>query len=139
MDIKCNRCGGEQIVKNGHVFGWQRYKCKHCGFQFSKVAPAGKPMHIKLIAHGLYSAGFSMREAAGIIGVTAQTVSRWIKKWHSVYMNDIGRHKTIYAADAATLNDCLQAREGEKILVSSMVLPSGAKFNIVIQLPSQNH
>ena len=137
MEIKCNKCGSVDIVKNGHVFGWQRYKCKDCHHQFSKIAPAGKPMHIKLIAHGLYTAGFSMREAAGIIGVTAQTVSRWIKKWHLAYMTDIGRHKTIYQTTSDNLDTCLDLKKDEQLLVSSMLLPSGAKFNIVVQLPQK--
>ena len=58
---KCYKCGSKQIVKNGKVFGWQRYKCKECGYQFTKNAPAGKPLHIKLLAHTMYSAGFSMQ------------------------------------------------------------------------------
>ncbi len=139
MEIKCNKCGSLEIVKNGHVFGWQRYKCKICHHQFSKIAPAGKPMHIKLIAHGLYSAGFSMRETSEIIGVSAQTVSRWIKKWHLAYMSDIGRHKIIYQPHKIELLDCLNIRDDDKLLASSLNLPSGARFNIVVQLPKANH
>ena len=135
MEIKCNKCGSKDIIKNGHVFGWQRYRCKTCSHQFSKIAPAGKPINIKLIAHGLFSAGFSMREAAKIIGVSAQSVSRWIKKWHSAYMTDIGKHKIIYQPKPGELIDCLDIKKDDELLVSSLVLPSGAKFNIVVQLP----
>lgn len=35
---KCYKCGSKQIVKNGKVFGGQRYKCKACGYQFTKNA-----------------------------------------------------------------------------------------------------
>lgn len=137
MDIKCHKCGSEDIIKNGRVFGWQRYKCKCCGYQFSKTAPAGKPVHLKLIAHGLFMAGLSMREIAFIVGVTAQSVSRWIRKWHLAYMTDIGNKETLFAADKNNLLDCLEINDEDRLLISSTVLPSGAKFNIVIQLPQK--
>lgn len=141
MEIKCMNCGSAHVIKNGKVFGWQRYKCKQCGYQFTKMAPAGKPLFIKLVSHGLFVSGLSMREIARIVGVTAQSVSRWIRKWHPAYMADIGNKETIYSASRDNLLDCLDIREKEELLVSSTVLPSGAKFNIVIQLPpySEKH
>lgn len=107
MQLKCPKCGGEQNVKNGKVFGWQRYKCKQCGHQFTKISPKGKPMSIKLISHQFYLSGLSMREISKIVGVTAQTVSRWIKKWHTVYMSDIGSREILYHAREDNLLDCL--------------------------------
>lgn len=138
MDIKCHRCGAIEIVKNGMVFGWQRYKCKKCNYQFTKLTPAGKPLSLKLISHGLYMAGLSMREIAGIVGVTAQSVSRWISKWHPAYMSEIGKNEVIYRARQENLLDCLNVSEDDEMLVISRVLPSGAKFNIVIQLPQKS-
>lgn len=135
MPIKCLKCGAENAVKNGKVFGWQRYKCKICGYQFTKAAPAGKPVFIKIICHNLYMSGLSMREIAAIVGVTAQSVSRWIRKWHGAYMSEIGDHEILYNASRNNLLDCLNVKENEDLLVSSRQLPSGAKFNIVVQLP----
>jgi hypothetical protein len=141
MQLKCKKCGSENYIKNGKVFGWQRYKCKDCGCQFTKVAPAGKPIYIKIICHTLRLAGLSMREIAAIIGVTAPSVSRWIRKWHSVYMHEIGANSDLYHATPADLADCLEIKENDNLLISSTILPSGAKFNIVIQLPdnTQKH
>ena len=135
MNLKCIKCGGNKIIKNGHVFGWQRYKCKSCGYQFTKMTDAGKPLFIKLMSHGLYVSGLSMREIARIVGVTAQSVSRWIRKWQPLYMEDIGGKSTIYSATKENLTDCLNIKDNEELLVSSMILPSGAKYNIVIQIP----
>lgn len=141
MMKKCPKCASNNTVKNGQVFGWQRYKCKDCGYQFTKESPAGKPVSLKLLAHQLYLSGISMRDVASIIGVSAQSVSRWIKKWHGAYMSEIGIYETLYKANVDTLVDCLNIRDNDDIIVSSRVLPSGAKFNIVVQLPSQisNH
>ncbi|MGN1063155.1 MAG: helix-turn-helix domain-containing protein [Alphaproteobacteria bacterium] len=106
-----------------------------CRYQFTKFAPAGKPIFIKLISHSLYIAGLSMREIADIVGVTAQSISRWIKKWHPAYLSEIGSKETFVTADKETLIQRLNVREEEHLLVFSMPLPSGTKFNIVIQLP----
>lgn len=69
MELKCRKCGATEAIKNGRVFGWQRHKCKACGYQFTKTSPAGKPVHIKLICHELFMAGLSMREIAKIVGL----------------------------------------------------------------------
>ena len=138
MQIKCIKCGCTEHNKNGHVFGWQRYKCKNCGYQFTKIGERGKPMNILLTSHSLYTFGLSIRQIAKIVGVSAQSVSRWIKKWHQTYMSDIGNHETLYKVKASNLNECLNLSQDENLLVASQLLPSGGKIHIVISLP-QNH
>ena len=137
MQLKCRKCGSDKIVKNGKVFGWQRHKCKDCGYQFTKTSPAGKPLQIKLIAHELYVAGLSMREIASIVGVTPQSVSRWIRKWHLAYLHDIGDKENISVINGRNLTDILEIKGHDKLLTSTINMPSGAKFNIVIKLPQR--
>ena len=48
--MHCRKCGSEVFVKNGFVAGVQRYKCKKCGFQFTRETPHGKPMKDKILA-----------------------------------------------------------------------------------------
>ena len=134
MQLKCRKCGSDKIVKNGKVFGWQRHKCKDCGYQFTKTSPAGKPLQIKLIAHELYVAGLSMREISSIVGVTPQSVSRWIRKWH---LHDIGDKENISVIKGRNLTDALGINGHDKLLTSTINMPSGAKFNIVIKLPQR--
>ena len=138
MEKKCLKCGSKKVVKNGFVFGRQRYKCQDCGHQFTKDAPQGKPVSLKLLCHELYLAGLSMRQIAKIVGVTAQTVSRWMKKWHDVYMSETGKFEAVFAATKENLDDCLELRDNENMLVFSRNMPSGAKFNIVIQIPQKS-
>ncbi len=135
MELKCLKCGSEEYVKNGHVFGWQRYKCKSCGYQFTKMGERRKPLNIWLTCHGLYVFGLSMRQIARLIGVSAQTVSRWIKKWHPIYMDEIGSHEAQYAATAENLVSCLHLTPEDKLMVSSSQLPSGAEIHVIIKLP----
>lgn len=138
MEIKCLKCGSKEYVKNGHVFGWQRYKCKSCGHQFTKMGSRGKPMNIWLACHGLYVFGLSMRQISRIIGISAQTVSRWIKKWHLVYMSEIGSHETLYHANLDNLADCLGLKSEDDLMVSTTRLPTGAEIHVIIKLPKQN-
>ena len=136
MSIKCMKCGGTKHVKNGMVFGRQRYKCATCGYQFTKETPAGKPIYVKLICHGLFMSGLSMRDIAKIVGVTAQSVSRWIKKWHSAYMTELGKYQKIKEMSQKELIDALNPGDKIKLLVISSTLPSGARYHVVIQPPA---
>jgi len=135
---KCYKCGSKQIVKNGKVFGWQRYKCKECGYQFTKSAPAGKPIHIKLLGHMLYSAGFSMRQVAHIIGVTAQSISRWIKKWHNTYKEETVSSENFMKVNSDELLSIMNVTADNQFIMLRDVLPSGAEVYITVKLPSQD-
>ncbi|MBQ9738508.1 MAG: IS1 family transposase [Alphaproteobacteria bacterium] len=137
MDIRCAKCGSRQIVKNGLVFGKQRHKCKECGTQFTKITPAGKPLFTKLISHSLYVAGLSMNDIAKIVGVSVQSISRWIKKWHPAYLADIGHKETFIQTDKENLSADLNIKKSDRLLAFSTKLPSNATFSIVIQLPDK--
>ena len=134
---KCYKCGSKEIVKNGKVFGWQRYKCKECGYQFTKNAPAGKPLHIKLLTHTMYSAGFSMRQIAGIIGITAQSISRWIKKWHSTYTEEMVSSENFMKVSSDKLKEIMNISPDDQYIVLRDVLSSGAEVYITVKLPPQ--
>ena len=76
---KCRKCAGEHIVKNGHHLGRQRYKCKKCGFQFTRETARGKDVETKCLAIILYVNGLSFRAIAKIIRVSHKTVHDWVK------------------------------------------------------------
>ena len=80
--MDCLKCGvAEEFVKNGFARGKQRYKCKACGYQMTRLAPRGHPMKEKHLALVLYLSGLSMNMIAKIIGVSCQSVMVWIKKF----------------------------------------------------------
>ena len=134
--MKCYRCGSEKTVKNGMVFGQQRYKCNDCGYQFTKTAPKGKPIHLKMLAHNLYTAGVSMRRIAQLLGVTAQSVSRWINKWHTAYKTERGSSEILYEVNRSNIMDCLNLKANTKCVLLTDFLSSGTKVHIVIELPN---
>ena len=86
--MHCRKCGSEAFVKNGFVAGVQRYKCKECGFQFTRETPHGKPMKDKILALVLYLSGLSMTMIGKIIGVSTQSVMRWIKMFYEKFVEN---------------------------------------------------
>jgi len=79
--MKCPKCNQEHIVKNGIIWEKQRFKCKECGYQFTSPLPRGKSQKIKINSLVLYLSGLSMNAIAHILGVSAQSVMRWIREF----------------------------------------------------------
>ena len=80
------KCGSEAFVKNGFMAGAQRYKCKKCGFQFTRETPHGRPMKDKILALVLYLSGLSMNAIGNIIGVSTQSIMRWIRMFYDKFI-----------------------------------------------------
>ena len=77
--MNCLRCGCEGLHKSGFAKGKQRYKCKGCGYQMTRFSERGRSQKEKALALILYVSGLSMNRIGKIIGVTAQTVMRWMR------------------------------------------------------------
>lgn len=86
--MHCRKCGSEAFVKNGFMAGAQRYKCKLCGFQFTRETPHGKPMKDKILALILYLSGLSMNMIGKIVGVSTQSVMRWINIFYEKFADN---------------------------------------------------
>ena len=82
----CRKCGSEAFVKNGFMAGAQRYKCKKCGFQLTRETPHGRPMKDKILALVLYLSGLSMNAIGNIIGVSTQSIMRWIRMFYDKFI-----------------------------------------------------
>lgn len=83
---KCPRCCSVKFVKNGRHLEAQRYRCKPCGYQFTRKIPRGRPPEEKALAILLYTHGLSMNAVARLLGVTPPAVSRWVR--------DFGRNRS---------------------------------------------
>ena len=75
----CEKCGGD-FCKNGVNTGIQRYKCKNCGYNFTKGRHS-KPVHLKRLALQLYLEGLGFRSIARILKVSHVSVYRWIRNF----------------------------------------------------------
>ena len=75
----CPACSGTALIRSGHACGRQRWQCKGCGRQFTRTMPRGQPVAIKQQAVALYCAGLSMNAVAKRVGVSAQSMLRWVR------------------------------------------------------------
>jgi len=77
--MRCRRCGSEENVRNGKRGGAQCFRCKGCGFQFTKGAANGASRDERAKAILLYVLGLSMNAIARAHGVRPSTVLRWVR------------------------------------------------------------
>lgn len=76
----CLNCGSDQVAKNGHRHGKQRYVCKNCGKQFAQeYSPRGYPPEIKQQCLALHQQGVSCREIERQTGISHNTVLNWLR------------------------------------------------------------
>lgn len=78
----CPRCGYLRVVKSGHARSNQRWLCRRCGSQFTRLTGPGVdgeiPELTKRAAVTLYGHGLSFRAVGRLLGTTAQSVLRWV-------------------------------------------------------------
>ena len=78
--MKCVKCASENVCKNGFISEKQRYKCKKCGYNFTKGRPS-KPLHLKRLALQLYLEGLGFRSIGRVLKVSHVSVLNWIKSF----------------------------------------------------------
>jgi len=76
----CPGCGSAVLIRSGHACGRQRWRCKGCGRQFTRTTPRGQPAAMRREAVGLYCTGLSMNAIGRRLGVSAQSVMRWLRR-----------------------------------------------------------
>ena len=79
--MHCPRCKREDAVKNGKARERQRYKCKSCGFQFTRLTSRGRPPWQRALAVFLYCRGISISTIARKFSVSPSTVFKWVRKF----------------------------------------------------------
>lgn len=79
--IICPKCKSSHVIKSGFVKEKQRFKCKDCSYQFTRLTPRGRPAKEKAMAVILYTLGLSMNVIAKLLEVSTPSVMRWIKNF----------------------------------------------------------
>ena len=81
--MNCPECNSSIKVKAGKVENKQRYKCKECGCNYYSVEikPTVKPKPQKRQALHLYLEGLDSHSIGKILGVSDESVSKWIKEF----------------------------------------------------------
>ena len=142
MELKCLRCGCEKAVKNGFIFGVQRYKCKKCGYQYTKTTPHGRSDIEKRTAVMLYASGLSMSMIAKMVDVSVQTVSRWIRTFYTKKLDEIPKMKPMQKTTLKKIMEYFQTLNNDilehEIFVLSTKLPSGSDIRIIVDNPNRS-
>ena len=80
--MKCSRCKSVHNVKDGHIHGLQRYKCKDCGRSFTvSLKSTAKSEEVKRQALQMYLEGLGFSSIARILRVSHVSVLNWIRKY----------------------------------------------------------
>jgi transposase-like protein len=77
----CPKCTHPHVVKAGKAKGKQRWRCRGCGYQFTRTTPRGRPPWQKSLAVFLYGHGISMNALAKMFGVWTSTILTWIRRY----------------------------------------------------------
>lgn len=76
---KCKKCRGVHYVKNGYVYGKQRYKCKGCGCNYVEGDERRKyTLEDRLKVLKLYLENCGIRTIERLTGVRNSQISKWI-------------------------------------------------------------
>jgi AcrR family transcriptional regulator/transposase-like protein len=80
----CPSCQSDQVAKNGHRKGSQRYVCRGCGRQFlDQYSQRGYPLETRRQCLELHTQGISFREIERQTGVNCNTVINWVKTFNN--------------------------------------------------------
>src|SRR4028119_1965527 len=79
--MHCPTCHCEQISKNGHHRGKQRYRCKCCGRQFvESPCERGYSDTVKELCLKMYVNGMGFRGIERVTEIAHTTVLNWVKQ-----------------------------------------------------------
>ena len=81
----CPKCTHEHVVKAGKIGDKQRWRCRACGYQFTRITPRGRPLWQKSLAVFLYCHGVSMNALSKMFGVHTSSVLKWIRRYATTH------------------------------------------------------
>ena len=80
MSVKCKYCGSSEYVKNGVVYGLQRYRCKDCKRNYREGDKRQKyTMNDRLKVIKLYLENCGIRTIERLTGIHNSQISSWIE------------------------------------------------------------
>jgi len=77
--MHCPKCRCAEAVKNGTMNQKQRYKCKHCGCNYTQSTLSRTPVAKRIEAIKLYLEGVGFRGIERLTGVPHSTLINWVK------------------------------------------------------------
>lgn len=82
MIANCPKCKSDERVKNGHISGRQRYRCKNCKYDYTVVQKStAVSVEHKRLALEMYLEGLGFNSISRILKVSPVAVMKWIRKY----------------------------------------------------------
>ena len=79
--MDCPRCGSVDYVKDGIVFGRQRYMCKSCQYHYTVSKRSGEKFsETRQLALAMYLEGLGFRAIGRLLHVSHTAVFGWVKQ-----------------------------------------------------------
>ena len=80
-DVRCPECGSNWMRKNGHIRGQQAYSCGDCARRYLPDVAYRRPSAaLREQAIQMYTEGSSLSAIGRVLGYSATSVQRWVKK-----------------------------------------------------------
>ena len=125
MSIRCRACGSDLHVKNGFVYGVQRYRCKGCSANFlekDRRIKYGIEDRLKVIK--LYLENSNVRKIERLTGIRNSQISKWIMEIGSYIKRELRRNESkinsIKDISILEIDDlCAYIKKGKKMEVNS--------------------
>ncbi|XVJ51908.1 MAG: IS1 family transposase [Vampirovibrio sp.] len=77
--MKCPKCGYADATKNGTMNQKKRYKCKHCGCNYTQSTVYRIPLSKRIEAIKLYLEGVGFRGISRLTSVHPTTMIQWVR------------------------------------------------------------
>jgi transposase len=78
----CPKCKSTERVKNGHINGRPRYRCKACNYDYTVMQKStATPIDKKRLALQMYLEGLGFNSIGRILKVSHVSVLKWIKHY----------------------------------------------------------
>lgn|SRR4030067_1418081 len=108
--MECPNCTKGKLHKNGRIKDAQRFRCKLCGYSYTKKPPA--KMKTEELALRLLVCGSSRREVSDLLRVSESIVYGWQQKGFEIYKNMVSRsRKELITVELEDLKDFVNIKE----------------------------
>ncbi|MFT4204812.1 MAG: IS1 family transposase [Chitinophagaceae bacterium] len=78
----CPKCKSPERVKNGHIRGRARYRCKNCKYDYTVMQKSTAiAAETKRLALAMYLEGLGFNSIGRILKVSHVSVMNWVKKY----------------------------------------------------------
>jgi transposase-like protein len=135
--LSCPKCKNKSIIKSGMVQGEQRWKCKACSYQFTRIVQRGRPLWQKSLVVFLYCYGVSLHAIAKIFDVQPSTVLKWVKLYAKDYTHT-PEISNVHIMSLAEMQDIIQNNINNDpstlfISINDAIFKNGAGISITKQ------